>query len=259
MATGGEYNRFTQVDWNTKPFQPIAGIKTSENLLTITQALRHVTTNNQEVELYVKSAEEHFSKIIKPEKLTFDECAALHICTIEAGDKSLHGLLRRVLRTDDKDKLKRWLQFFRILYRAVERVPAFAGRCWRLGEPEILDKIKSERRVVWSTLNFCSGDCNYLLDKYFDQQMIVFEINAIHGKDISKYSADSNAKEILLMPGSHLEVIRIEPDSKRKNLTWVHLQELYNGLDTTGAFNDVRQESKSKDTSGRYRFFYARS
>ncbi|CAF4573936.1 unnamed protein product [Rotaria socialis] len=243
MATNNAYDRFIQVEWQNKSVLLIDELKTTDRLQTVTQALQRALHHFHKIEIYLKDAEEHFNGKALGE-LTYDECAALQICTREIDRESICMLLNRALCSEDEKAPRIWLPFLRILYSAAQKLPDFKGQCWRIGKADILNQIEKEKYVTWSGISFCSKDRNFIINKCTNQGVVIFAIHSIHGKDISKYSANENQKEILLMPGTRLEVTNIDRDPKNGKLIFVSLQERGTEQSKIAASNQLKSESQ---------------
>ncbi|CAF1298436.1 unnamed protein product [Rotaria magnacalcarata] len=255
MATNNAYDRFTQVEWQNKSVLLIDELKTTDRLQTVTQALQRASHHIHKIEIYLKDAEEHFNGKGLGE-LTYDECAALQICTREIDRESICMLLNRALCSEDGKALRTWLPFLRILNSAGQKLPDFKGQCWRIGKVDILNQIKKEKHITWPGISFCSKDRNFILNRCTNQEAIIFLITSNHGKDISKYSTNSNQKEILLMPGTRLEVMDIGRDPKNDKLIFISLQERGTEQSEIAPLNQLKSDSQFESKQFReYRYF----
>ncbi|CAF2844138.1 unnamed protein product [Rotaria sp. Silwood2] len=257
MATSNAFHRFIQVEWKDRNFLPIDGLETNESPTTITQALQRAGNHTHNVETYVKDAEKRFNGKHLGE-LTYDECAAVFAYTKEIGGESLYASLNQALCSADRKALKPWLPFVRLFYSAIKKLPDLPTECFRVGKAEMLDQIQREQRITWSGISSCSRAPKLIAKQCRDQKSVLFVITAIHAKDISKYSADSDVKEVLLMPGTRLNVSHITRDEKNNNLMLVYLQELNTEQNEAGISTQMKPGSSYKtEASGEYRLFYS--
>ncbi|CAF4178208.1 unnamed protein product [Rotaria sp. Silwood2] len=149
MTTSNELYQFMQVDWTNRKKLSIDGLKTSGSDPNIIQALHTASNRFRNVEAYVKQAEEYLNGI-ELDELTFDERVVVYAYTRGIGRDSLHTLLNQALCTSDKKASDLWLPFLRLFYSAAAKLPNFQGKCWRIGNNNILQQIKSRHDVIWS-------------------------------------------------------------------------------------------------------------
>ncbi|CAF4075373.1 unnamed protein product, partial [Rotaria sordida] len=197
MATHNRFHRFIQVVWENEQFWSMNELETN-TLLTIEEALHQAKFHIPNLNAYIDDVKKRLLDD-NQYKLTSNELIALLLYIREVGEEDLHVPLNKALRSKDKEACNSWLPFLQLLYSAFKKLPAFEGCCWRAGTSEIRDQIQEGQCITW--------------------------INAIYAKYIDNYSTDPNTQEILLMPGTRLQVEKIELHEKDKGITQVYLQE----------------------------------
>ncbi|CAF4003769.1 unnamed protein product [Rotaria sp. Silwood2] len=128
-------------------------------------------------------------------------------------------------------------------------MPNFQGRCWQAGATGILDQIELEERIAWSGISSCSKWVDFITKECSDKKEVLFMIDTVYAKDISKYSTNPCSLEILLMPGTHLVVKNIEPYKEDNTLTLVHLQELTEAEQEAAKSTQLISNSQFEQTS----------
>ena len=76
---------------------------------------------------------------------------------------------------------------------------------WRGVAGQIGSEFSPNTIHTWESITSCSSQIN-IAACFAGQRGILFCINAIHGKDITKYCEFQGENEIILMPGSCLRV-----------------------------------------------------
>ncbi|CAF3442824.1 unnamed protein product [Rotaria sp. Silwood2] len=248
MATINTLHRFAQIEWENKSFVPIDGLETNDPPLRITRALPQVTFRMPDWDAFISEVEKRFPND-KQYKLTLDECIALCLYTKEMDKESLYVLVNAALRSGNEKKRNSWLPFLQLFYSAVKKMPNFQGRCWRAGATGILDQIELEERIAWSGISSCSKWVDFITKECSDKKEVLFMIDTVNAKDISKYSTNPCSLEILLMPGTHLVVKNIEPYKEDNTLTLVHLQELTEAEQEAAKSTQLISNSQFEQTS----------
>ncbi|CAF3111374.1 unnamed protein product [Rotaria sp. Silwood2] len=224
MAENNAFHRFIQMSWEDEKFLPIERLETNNAPLTITQAVQRTKVHMPDLDVCIEDVMKRLPDD-KQYKLTLDERVALRLCTEKVAEESLCVRLDRTLRSEDKKARNPWQPFLQLFYSATKKLPDYQGRCWRAGTAEIVKQIQKGKCITWSGISSCSIQFELIEKECLDKNGILFMIDTICAKDISKYSTDPYALEIILMPGTRLVVKNIEPYKKDSTITLVYLQE----------------------------------
>ena len=156
----------------------------------------------------------------KDPQLTINESAAIYLYTMGT---SFYKTLNSVLRVQNSQALEPWFMFLKLFISALEKLPSLPITMWR----GITDNIRGSDFVegqmcTWSSINSCSSDVK-VAGFYVGPGGTLFCIHALNGKDITKFSANQDENEVILMPGTCLRVKSASLDIN--GLYVVHLDE----------------------------------
>ena len=151
--------------------------------------------------------------------LTINESAAIYLYTKY---KHIFEKLNKTLRAENPYALEPWFPYLKLFLTAVGKLPSRLTTVWR-GVGSNIGR-GFERNVVhtWWSMNSCSSYLN-VAGIFAGDTGTLFCINALHGKDISAYSAYPQEEEIVLMPGTCLRVKGMLTESNGRSI--VHLDE----------------------------------
>ena len=113
--------------------------------------------------------------------------------------------------------------FLKLFISALEKLPSLPITVWR----GITDNFRGfdfvkDQMYTWSSINSCSSDVK-VAGFYVGPGGTLFCIHALNGKDITKFSANQDENEVILMPGTCLRVKSVSLDIN--GLYVVHLDE----------------------------------
>ena len=151
--------------------------------------------------------------------LTINESAAIYLYTM---DRPFYPVLNRALRSENPQALGPWLAYLKLLLTALRKLPSCSTTVWRGVAGDIGSEFDKNSIHTWSGINSCSSEVN-VAACFAEEKRTFFCINTIHGKDITKFSANQDENEVVLMPGTCL---RVQSTSSGVNgLYLVHLNE----------------------------------
>ncbi|CAM4833549.1 unnamed protein product [Rotaria magnacalcarata] len=202
-------NRFTDFDLGTKTLSPIYGYYSCK-LVFLEQSLIAILPYIDQLSRYIKVAKQH-CHFPSEHGLTRDESAAVYLYTMEWGKDSFYRVLNQALKSEDRTKLKPWFPFLKLFEVAVEKLPSVKKAIWRV------------------TVNSCSSSVD-VIKGFVDINSTLFLIEAVNGRNIKGYTNFDNEDELILMPGTRLQV-----ESNALNhlggLHVIHLRELIDNSD----------------------------
>lgn len=190
-------------------------------LPTLDEAVEKIKPFISNIEYYVSIAMKKCNR--RSSFLTRNESAAIYLYTMP--QVSFFSSLNEALRNENRTALNPWLSFLKLLITALEKLPPMMNTVWR-GVVNNVGSIFDDNDVhIWWSMNSCSLSLD-VVRPYLGETGTLFAIEAIHGKDISEFSAVPDEKEVILMPGTPVRA-KCEPLNFNNNLLVVHLQEEY--------------------------------
>ena len=218
QMTSTSNNRFVSdiADLQKVNSSPISGYQYLP-LMSLEEAVKPIVPFLPYVMSYADQAKEYCRQNTE---LTINESAAIYLYTMTK--YSFYDTLNKTLRVENLDALKPWFAFLKLFLIAVGKLPSCTRTVWR-GVYGINSSDFVENDVhTWWGVNSCSSK-HSVADMFACKKGTLFCIETVYGKNITKYSANQNEKEILLMPGTCLRVKSSKSESD--GLSIVHLQE----------------------------------
>ena len=168
-------------------------------VLTIEEAIKDLSGKVPGIENYVSTAKENCYR--GSHLLTWDESAAIYLYTMQTAS-SVCGF-NASLRAGNRQALRLWLGYIKLLVTALEKLPPTKTTIWR-GTNDDRPENYAERQVstLWG-ITSCSKNLE-IVRNYMSDNGILFAIETVHGKDISMFSANGDEEEVLLLPGTRL-------------------------------------------------------
>jgi hypothetical protein len=182
-------------------YSPIYGYQ-DLTVSTLDEAVQQVVLFVPGIEAYADQARRYCHK--ENPELTLDESAAIYLYTMPT--TSFHSKLNDRLRAENRNELEPWLAFLKLFISALRKLPSTAIIVWRGVASDICSNFVANDVQTWWTVNSCSMNPR-VVEFYLGGMGTVFGIQAIHGKDISKYSACPHEEEVVLMPGTRVRVM----------------------------------------------------
>ena len=148
--------------------------------------------------------------------LTQDESAAIHLYTMEwetGADEppgSLYVHLNRTLKQIDRNKLRPWFKYLKLFLTALVKLPpAPQQTVWRGVRKNHSEDYPPGEDVTWWAFSSCTTSLGVLeSDQYLGNTgtRTLFSIETFNGRTVRAHSHFTTEDEILLMPGTFLEV-----------------------------------------------------
>ena len=154
--------------------------------------------------------------------LTPDELTAIYLYTMST---SVFTNLNKALRDENRDALKPWFPFLRLLILALEKLPSIERQTLWRGVAEDVGSVFNDGDIhTWWSINSCSAVLN-IAELFLNKMGTLFAIEVVGGKDISAFSAFPTEQEIVLLPGTRL-VAKSQSQSNEYRYRTVHLKEI---------------------------------
>ncbi|CAF3465837.1 unnamed protein product [Rotaria sp. Silwood1] len=239
-------HRFTDIESTPKRLTPVYGYLTHQ-LVPLQKALEPISSQIDQLDRFSKIAKNecHFPS---EHGLTRDESAAIFLYTMEWGESSLYQVINRTLRAEDRSTLKPWFGYLKLFDAAVQKLPTVQKNIWRGAARNIAQNYKAGDEFTWWTISSCSTTVNIIKD-FLGSNSTLFLIEAVNGKDISKYTNYPSENEVILCPGTRLRVVSDPLDQPPMHV--VHLQEVTDETEDqlTTTFHAMEVTSPSKTES----------
>lgn len=195
---------------NTAIIDPIIGYA-QEPLLSLAEACAPLVDIVHNIYLHVSIALERTSN--KPaDNLTRSESAAIRLYTMEWNDghKSLYFLLNNTLRKADRNSLRPWWKYLKLFLTAIVKIPCLPPQVvWRGVRKDISHEFTHGAAVTWWAFSSCTTTLTVLENDLYlgtTGQRTLCSIEVINGRNIRAHSHYDNEDEILMLPGTYMEV-----------------------------------------------------
>jgi hypothetical protein len=143
--------------------------------------------------------------------LSADEIAAIHLYT-QASD--FYRTLNRCLRNRDRDLVKPFFPYLRLLLGGLRKLPKRTRTVYRGVKRDLSATFKQGDEPVWWSVSSTSSSMAVLNSNEFCGQSgarTVFVVQAAHARDIAAFSAFASEEELILLPGAQLLVKAVVP------------------------------------------------
>ncbi|CAF3534719.1 unnamed protein product [Rotaria sp. Silwood1] len=144
--------------------------------------------------------------------LTVDESASIRLYTIEwpGSHRSLYSKLNRTLKAVDREELRPYFKYLKLLLTALVKLPCVPSMTiWRGVTKDYSASFPPGELVTWWTFSSCTTTMTVLENNMYlgtTGSRTLFSIEAINGRAIRDHSHFATEDEILLLPGTHMEV-----------------------------------------------------
>ena len=163
-----------------------------------------------------------------PHGLDADEAGALTLYTFES---ELYTSLNALLRQRDRQRLKPFFPYLKLMIDARRKLPRYVGVVWRgVKGVDLRANYKQGSEVYWWAFSSTTKALSTLQNPQFlgtSGVRTVFNIQVKRGVDIVRYSifeGEANEAEVLIYPGTKLRVV--DSMDMGGGLFMVHLEEL---------------------------------
>ncbi|CAF4028856.1 unnamed protein product, partial [Rotaria magnacalcarata] len=148
---------------------------------------------------------------LSPGKLSIDEAASITLYSMEwePQDECLYYVLNQTLRNENRQKLKPWFLFLRLILTALAQLPSITSNVFRGVKRDMRKEYPEGKTFVWWGFSSCTSKLNVLQNEQFlgkTGPRTFFTIECDSGKDIRKYSSIQNEHEILLLAARQFRV-----------------------------------------------------
>ena len=208
--------------------EPIIGYAV-EPLLSLAEACAPLDNILHEILFYVQMALDETSA--EPlDGLTVDESAAIRLYTIEweVPHRSLYSMLNYTLKNAPRAELQPYHKYLKLFLTAVVKLPCVPPvTVWRGVTKDLSAEFPRGTLVTWWAVSSCTTELTVLENNMYlgtTGERTLFSVEAFNGRTVRAHSHFVTEDEILLLPGTHMEVQSIF--SPAADLHIVHLKQI---------------------------------
>jgi len=188
---------------------PIQGFE-SMSLVSLEEAVKPLVSVVPDVEQMVWIAKQNCSH--PKDGLTSDESASIMIYTMEwePYEKSFYVILNTALRGVNREAVKPWFSYLRLVINALQKLPATDHVVYRGVKTDLTAQYRRGDTIVWWGFSSCALSLETLMNERFLGQSgirTLFSIECESGKNIRSHSYYAEEDEVLLLPARQFEVI----------------------------------------------------
>lgn len=187
---------------------------------TIEEATKDLSKAVPTIENYVSTAKENCYR--DSLLLTWDESAAIYLYTMQT-TSSFYGF-NAALRAGNRQALRPWLGYIKLLETALKKLPSTNTIIWR-GTQDDSPETYAEHalHILWGFTS-CSKNLE-VVKTYINDNGSLFTIETVHGKNIAQFSANEDEEEVVLLPGTRLRA-KANTASFLEKLFMTHFEEV---------------------------------
>jgi hypothetical protein len=182
-----------------------------EPLVPLVEACAPLTKLIHDLSVYVRLALEE-TPHQPPDGLTFDESAAIRLYTIEWEEPhaSLYSKLNSTLKRSDRQGLRPYFKYLKLFLTALVKLPcAPLQTVWRGVNKDLSEDFPRGTPVTWWAFSSCTTSLTVLENNMYLSTVgdrTLFSVEAINGRIVRAHSHFDFEDEILLLPGTYMEV-----------------------------------------------------
>jgi len=144
--------------------------------------------------------------------LTSDESASIMLYTMEwePYEKSFYVIFNTALRAANREELKPWFLYLRLITKALDKLPSTTRSVYRGVKLDLSDQFRLGSTVVWWGFSSCTLSIDTLSNERFlgkSGSRTFFTIECDSGKNIRSHSYYEKEDEVLLLPARQFQVI----------------------------------------------------
>ncbi|CAE7416412.1 PARP2 [Symbiodinium natans] len=134
---------------------------------------------------------------------------------------AIYKQLNAALRSEDRNKIKKYKPYLRLLFEALNRLPQQKRTLWRGIGVDLYDQYKTGSTITWWGVSSCTSDeqvaKNFM--KGCGGSCTLLTVKTKTAADISEITFYGNEKESLLAPGTQLKVVNSARKGKVSEIT----------------------------------------
>jgi hypothetical protein len=125
-------------------------------------------------------------------------------------EESFYYILNNLLRAADRDKLKPWFLYLKLLIYSLSRLPKIKGTFYRGVKEDLHTLYPTDTTPVWWAFTSCTTSVDVLQVEQFlgrTGTRTMFHITCDSGRDIRQHSFFPTEKEVLLLAARQFQVV----------------------------------------------------
>ncbi|CAF4576767.1 unnamed protein product [Didymodactylos carnosus] len=130
---------------------------------------------------------------------------------------SLYFILNKTLRLENRQHLKPWFPYLKLLLTGLFKLKSQKKTVWRGINGNLSQEFNQSEKFIWWGISSCTESLNVLESEQFlgkTGTRTLFNIECLNGKVIKKHSYYPAEEEIILLPATQFEVV--EPSKTLK-------------------------------------------
>ena len=189
---------------------PIQGYE-NKPLVSLEEAVEPLVAHVPDVQQYASVAK---GKCETPpaDGLSIDESASIRLYTMEwkPREQSLYFILNKILRSENRDLLKDWFLYLKLIITALLKIPSTPRLLYRGIKRDLSREYPEGRNNIWWAFSSCTTSLSVLENGPFlgkTGTRTLFKIDCYSGKEIRKHSAFPKEDEVLFIAASHFRIV----------------------------------------------------
>jgi hypothetical protein len=224
--------RFLDVDQEPQAILPPIQDYENTPLVSLDKAVVPLQSILPDIKHMVQTIRAHYCEI--EDGLTRDESNSIRLYSLEwcPRESSLFYILQKALRSKNRELLRPWFLFLRIILTALSHLPSTSLTVYRSANMDLTDRYFPGTTIIWWAFSSCMKKSNLLEKKLFlnkTGKRTLFVINCYSGKDIDQHSFYEGEGEVLLPPARQFNVVSFV--KKGKGLHIIELNEIQPAFD----------------------------
>jgi hypothetical protein len=227
--------RFLDVDEEPqRMLSPIKGYKNTP-LVSLNQAIAPIEPIVPDIKNMVQAVRMNYEE--SEDGLTRDESNSIKLYSLECQprENSLFYKLNKTLRSDNRQQLRPWFLFLRLILTALSKLSSTFVTVYRGVNMHYTNKYPKDATITWWSFSSCMKKNNQLEKRLFltkTGNRTLFVINCYSGKDVHRHSMYED--EVLLPPARQFKVVNTV--NKGKGFHIIELNEIEPAFDFFDAF-----------------------
>ncbi|CAF3713037.1 unnamed protein product [Rotaria sp. Silwood1] len=206
---------------------PIQGYE-KKPLVTLEEAVEPVVSYVPDVKRMAYIAKMKCAEL-SPGKLPINQAASITLYSMEwePQEECLYYVFNQTLRNENRQKVKPWFLFLRLILTALAQLPSTVSYVYRGIKRDMRKEYPEGKTFVWWGFSSCTSKLSVLQNEQFlgmTGPRTLFTIECDSGKDIGKYSCFQAEDEILLPAARQFKVMGCL--SQGKDLYLIQLKEI---------------------------------
>lgn len=201
-------------DFTKQPRRMLPPIQGYENmpLVSLEEAVKPLIPLVPEVERMAWTVKQNSFE--NEHALTDDECASILLYTMEwePREKSFYNILNNTLQAANRNLLKPWFLYLRLIMTSLTKLPSDSSRCvvYRGVKLDLSAQYSKGSTVTWWGFSSCTTSIEVLSNEQFlgrNGTRTLFNIDCHSAKSIKSLSFYPEEDEILLPPARQFQVM----------------------------------------------------